>query len=120
MDLMLCSWKRTRRRIEELPADLLPCSLPRKQRSILSRKRRRTMNDFHDEVLVEILLRLPLTSGFQCKSASKRWLSLVSVWVRLMHLRLRFSVLLFFSFFLFFSRVLGQILLLRLLFMHYT
>ena len=45
---MLCSWKCTRRRIKELPADLLPCSLPSKQRSILSRKRRRTMNDFHD------------------------------------------------------------------------
>ena len=54
------------------------CSLPRKKRSILSRKRRRTMNDFHDEVLVEILLRLPLTSGFQCKSVSKRRLSLIS------------------------------------------
>ena len=45
---MLCSWKCTRRRIKELPTDLLPCSLPSKQRSILSRKRRRTMNDFHD------------------------------------------------------------------------
>ena len=53
-------------------------SLPSKQRSIMSRKRRRTMNDFHDEVLVEILLRLPLTSMFQCKSVSKRWLSLIS------------------------------------------
>ena len=45
---MLCSWKCTQRRIKELPADLLLCSLPSKQMSILSRKRRRTMNDFHD------------------------------------------------------------------------
>ena len=42
--------------------------------------------------------------------------NLVCVWVQLMRLRLRFSVLFFF----FFSCVLGQILLLRLLFMHYS
>ena len=45
---MLCSWKRTWRRIKELLADLLLCSLPSKQRPILSRKRRRIMNNFHD------------------------------------------------------------------------
>ena len=65
MDLKLCFQKST---------------WTRRQSSSLTRQGRRTMtlDDLHEDILVEILIRLPSKSAFQCKSVSKRWYSIIS------------------------------------------
>ncbi|XP_021774654.1 uncharacterized protein LOC110738565 [Chenopodium quinoa] len=43
-----------------------------------TKKRKSEIEDLRDETLTEILVRLPVKSGHQCKLVSKRWLGLTS------------------------------------------
>ncbi|KAK4603554.1 hypothetical protein RGQ29_012178 [Quercus rubra] len=78
MDLIPC--------IKELWATLLPWRLPHSKRhskrsNLLDQGIKTTtlsLDDLHDSVLMEILIRLPLRSVFQCKSVSSHWFYLIS------------------------------------------